>query len=64
MELIALMAAATLLIMLLSFFSLTREDRDINREYLDLLAQEAAVPEPAVSTPAPRLGRQHAHAHG
>ncbi|GGM15750.1 hypothetical protein [Deinococcus aerophilus] len=61
MELIVLMAAATLLIMLLSFFSLTREDRDINREYLDLLAQEAAVREQPVASPAPRLGRQHAH---
>ncbi len=60
MELIVLMAAATLLIMLLSFFSLTREDRDINREYLDLLAQEAAQ-EPSGSSPALRLGRQHAH---
>lgn len=37
MTLILLMAAVTLLIMLLSFLSLTHEEREVNREYLKLL---------------------------
>ncbi|WP_412026406.1 hypothetical protein [Deinococcus yunweiensis] len=39
MELLLLMAAATLLIMLLSFLALTREERDINREFTQNLSR-------------------------
>ncbi|WP_165795283.1 hypothetical protein [Deinococcus koreensis] len=41
MTLILLMAAVTLLIMLLSFLSLTHEEREVNREYLRLLDRGA-----------------------
>ena len=39
MELLLLMAAATLLIMLLSFLALTREERDVNREFAQSLGR-------------------------
>ena len=39
MTLMLLMAAVTLLIMLLSFLSLTQEERAVNREYLQTLGE-------------------------